>query len=202
MSSLLTIDGAVTALREGAVVALPTDTVYGVAASIRFPDVVETLFALKRRPMSSALPVLVASLAAVREIATDWPAAADHLARAFWPGALTLVVGADAELCELVHAPGTRVGLRVPDDAVLREILATTGPLAVTSANEHGAPPCTRAAEVLVAFATSPTLIGVLDGGARDAAVSTVVEVTANGWRVLREGAISGAEIQSAFRSD
>lgn len=195
MSRAVDLDAAVAALGEGGVVALPTDTVYGVAASIRFPEAVASLFALKRRPSSLALPVLVASPAALHDLVTDWPDVADRLARALWPGALTLVVGATPALCALVHAPRGRVGFRVPDDPGLVALLTRSGPLALTSANAHGEAPCTSADEVRAAFAPRDELAGVLDGGRRDGQVSTVVEVTDEGWQVLREGAISTARI-------
>ncbi len=187
-------DGAVHLLRGGAVVALATDTVYGVAAALTHPDAVATLFAVKHRPASTALPVLVGSLDAARELATSWSDIARRLSTAFWPGPLTLVVACPRQLADLVGSNESSTGLRVPDDEALRSLLVETGPLAVTSANEHGHPPCRSTAEVLEVFAAS-AVAGVLDGGVRRGEVSTVVEVNGDQWRVVREGAITTEQL-------
>ncbi len=180
---------AVTLLREGAVVALATDTVYGVAASLAHPSALATLFALKRRPGNVALPVLVDGVAQIEALGVAWPARAARLSDALWPGALTIVVPAPADLARLVGSASASVGFRCPGDDALRHLLTRTGPLAVSSANEHGEAPCTTAAQVRDAFANR-ALAGVVDGGVRDHPVSTVLEVVGNAWRVLREGAV------------
>lgn len=187
----LSLDEAVAALARGEVVALPTDTVYGVGASIGFPDAVSALFKLKRRPPGQPLPVVAASRDDVAALVTRWPAGAERLSRALWPGALTIVVEAPGALCDLVRSASSRVGFRVPADALLTELLASSGPLALTSANEHGAAPCVSAEDVLEVFTQRNELAGVLDGGRRDAPVSTVVEFDGEEWRVVREGAIA-----------
>jgi L-threonylcarbamoyladenylate synthase len=194
--SRLDLDGAVAALRAGEVVALPTDTVYGLGASLATPAAVERLYELKDRPGHVPLPVVCASEVQARALCPRWPDAAGRLAAEWWPGALTIVVGARDEVARLVHGPGGRVGFRVPDLAALRELLEATGPIALTSANEHGEPPCTSVERVEEAFAGRGELAGVLDGGVRDGVVSTVVELDADGgWRILREGAVSEASL-------
>ena len=198
MTRRLSVDEAVEALVAGGVVALPTDTVYGVAASISRPEAVARLFALKQRPTTVALPVVAASPAALHDLVTEWPDGADRLSRALWPGALTIVVGASARLCEVVASASTRVGFRVPDDPLLVSVLERTGPLALTSANTHGHAPCASAGEVDAAFTDGGLLDGVLDAGPRGGTVSTVVEFIGEEWTLRRAGAISAETVRSA----
>ncbi len=188
--SELRVSRAVTLLGEGAVVALATDTVYGLAASLAHPGALAALFALKRRPGNVALPVLVDGVAQIEALGVTWPARAARLSGALWPGALTIVVPAPASLARLVGSANASVGFRCPGDDELRRLLTRTGPLAVSSANEHGEAPCTTAAQVRAAFAGRP-LAGVLDGGVRDRPVSTVVELVGDSWHVRREGALA-----------
>ncbi len=187
----LSVDEAVAALLAGEAVALPTDTVYGVGASLAHPRAVERLYTIKRRPGHVPLPVICADEDAARSLCPPWPEAAGRLSAALWPGALTLVVRARPEIADLVHGEASRVGLRVPDDDLVRTLVSRVGPIALTSANEHGEPPCTSAEEVERAFEGRDGLAGVLDGGLRDRPVSSVVEVHEGGWRLLREGAVA-----------
>ncbi len=198
MSRRLSREEAVASLDAGGVVALATDTVYGLAASLARPEAVARLFAMKRRPASVALPVLVASPAAIEGLDVVWPDTARVLADAYWPGALTIVVAVPPALAALVGAEDS-VGFRVPDDTTLLGVLAEVGPLAVTSANEHGRAPCRDAEEVLAAFAGSDDLAGVLDEGRREGQVSTVVVVADGGWRIVRAGALSEGDLARAL---
>lgn len=192
---------ACAALLAGDIVALPTDTVYGVAASIEHAEAIARLFLLKDRPTSVALPMLAASLEQIESAGIHVTPALRVLANAFWPGALTIVVAAPEQLARRLGATGETVGVRVPADAVVREILETCGPLAVTSANVHGGSPCESAAQVEVAFRDREGLAGVLDGGERRGRVSSVVDVTTTPWRLLREGAISLSDVLAAARA-
>ncbi len=184
----LTLAEAIAALAAGQVVALPTDTVYGVGAALAHPAAVARLFALKGRPVTVALPVVLADADQVASLAVTWSAPAATLAAACWPGALTIVVPAAPALAALVGADAS-IGLRVPDDDTVRAAARAVGPLALTSANAHGAPPATTAADVRAALPHG--LAGVVDAGTRDGAVSTVVDLTGPRWRVRRVGAIS-----------
>lgn len=190
MTSFLDVEGALDALANGGVVGLPTDTVYGIAASLEFPLSVASLFDLKRRPMTVALPILVGSLAQIEELSVPWSQRAQQLSDAFWPGALTIIVEVPEELAQLVGSSTGTVGFRSPGDDLLLEILGRSGPLALTSANEHGEPPCQNAAQVLEVFAGRSELSGVVDGGERSQPVSTVVDLSLNAWRLVREGTI------------
>jgi len=193
----LDYDAALRSLARGDVVAVPTDTVYGLAASIAYPDAINALFELKQRPSSVATPLLVHSIAQIEDLGVDLDDRARALARAFWPGALTMVVAAPTELSLLVHGTGNSVGFRVPDDELLLRLLAASGPLAVTSANTHGDEPCVSASQVREVFAQREGLAGVLDAGERRGVVSTVLDLSAPAWEVLREGAVSRATLST-----
>jgi tRNA threonylcarbamoyl adenosine modification protein (Sua5/YciO/YrdC/YwlC family) len=190
------LETAVALLDAGGVVALPTDTVYGLAARIDDAAAVGRLFAAKGRPASVPIAVLCATVADARGLASSWPAPAAALA-AFWPGPLTLVVPCDQALATRLGAP-RGVGVRVPDDPTCRALLAVTGPLAVTSANQHGDAPATSAAAVVARFADG-SVAAVLDGGTRDGVVSTVVDLTGQELAVVREGALDPATLRAAL---
>lgn len=183
------VDDARAALLDGRVVAVPTDTVYGVAARL---DCAPALFTVKRRPHDVPLPVLVADEAQLRGVvALPLPAAAQALIERWWPGPLTVVVDRDDAFTVDLGGSGdaTRtVGVRVPDSAVVRSLCSSVGPLAVTSANLHGRPTPPDAAGVAAALGDAVEV--VVDGGRCEGAPSTVVRVTASGAvEVLRRGA-------------
>jgi L-threonylcarbamoyladenylate synthase len=182
---------AVALLGAGEVVAIPTDTVYGLAARLDDDVAIAGLFRAKDRPATLPVAVLCATTADAIGVAATWPAAAEQLAQRFWPGPLTVVVAADHELAARLGANGA-VGVRVPRDPTCHELLAATGPLAVTSANRHGEDPATTAADVAAAL-NGVTV--VLDGGRRDGAVSTVVDLTGAEPCVVREGAIPSRDV-------
>jgi len=188
---------AVSLLAQGRVVGIPTDTVYGLAARLDL-DAVAGLFEAKRRPATLPIAVLCATAESAASVGASWPLAAQRLASSYWPGALTIVVPAPGPLAALVGATGS-VGLRVPDDATCRAVLAATGPLAVTSANLHGEPPATTAAAVAASF-DAALVAAVLDGGTCDGAVSTVVDVTGEQVIVVRNGAVDADDVRSASR--
>ena len=139
---------AAEALADGAVVAVPTDTVYGLAVDPAQPEAVARLFALKGRPADVPLPILVAGPEQVAMVAGELEPAARHLADRYWPGPLTLVVPRRPGFTvDLGGPPAARqtVGVRRPDHPVVVALCELLGPLAVTSANLHGAPPATTA---------------------------------------------------------
>ena len=195
MNQLLDLEGALAALARGKVVALATDTVYGLAASLEHRGAIDALFTLKHRPASLALPVLVSGVSQIEHLGVTWSAESQALSAACWPGALTIVVAVPETLSTLLGSTNGTVGFRWPDGKVLNGLLASSGPLAVTSANEHGAPPCTSAAEVLEVFGERPELEGVLDGGPCTGSPSTVVDVSEGRWSILRQGAVDRASL-------
>jgi tRNA threonylcarbamoyl adenosine modification protein (Sua5/YciO/YrdC/YwlC family) len=200
MTRIVDRDEAIRLLLNGDVVAVPTDTVYGVGASLAQSDAVASLFLLKNRPSSVPLPVLVSSRSAVDELDLAWSERARRLAEEFWPGALTIVVPASRELALSVGGYSDTIGVRVPNDELLLSLLRECGPLAVSSANAHGQLPCHSAQEVLTALG-GDRLAAVLDGGERRGEVSTVVEVNETSWRVLRDGAISAERIAATLQA-
>lgn len=195
---------AIRELRSGAIVALPTDTVYGLAVAATTPDGIERLFAAKGRPPDRAVALLVADTAQAEAVGTLTPAAR-ALADAFWPGGLTLVLPrrVDRPLPVALTAGGATdpatVGLRVPAHDAPRALAAALGPLPTTSANRSGEPEARDAAEIAARLGAAVALI--LDAGpAGGGPPSTVVDVSGPVPRVLREGAIPSARIAAALR--
>jgi L-threonylcarbamoyladenylate synthase len=183
-------------LRKGLVVALPTETVYGLAASLESPAGVERIYALKGRSPEKAIPCQVHSLIRAMEAGFRFSRGALHLAERFWPGPLTLVLPRPPS-CPEWFAPGSpTIAMRVPDHPAASSLLeACPSPLAVTSANRSGAPDCPNAALVLRAFADSPDLF-VADGGPVPGGLaSTVVDATGPAPGLLREGPLPFATI-------
>ena len=183
-------------LREGAVVAFPTDTVYGVGVDGARPDLLPALFELKRRPLDRRIPMLIADLSQAKLAGWEPDARAEALAARFWPGALTLVLPWCPDL-----PPDPLIGesqaFRAPDHALALALIAETGPIFATSANISDQPDTLGADDVLIAFATDQDgLAAVLDGGPVPGGVaSTVVDLTVTPARVLREGPISAAQL-------
>jgi L-threonylcarbamoyladenylate synthase len=179
-------------LDNGGVVAMPTDTVYGLAVNPRVAGAVEELFRTKGRPEAAALPVLVSSFDDAGRYGIFSPQG-NALAAAFWPGPLTIVVPRSPEQAGLrLGGDESTIGLRCPGLADARALLEAAGPLAVTSANHHAQPPCHTAGEVRTAFGSE---LFVLDGGTCDGEPSTVVAVVGNELRLLRDGAIPLARL-------
>ncbi len=189
---------AVAALEAGEVVAIPTDTVYGLAVHLGLPAASKRLFSVKGRPESVALPVLVADVSAAQLLGV-LDADALALADRYWPGALTVVVPRRpaAGSLDLGGDPAT-IGLRCPANSATLGLLERTGPLAVTSANLHGEPPCRSAEEVLAVFGAAAR---VIDGGECRGEPSTVVSLGPAGMKCLRVGAISMSELQMVLRA-
>ena len=186
---------AAEALRVGGLVVLPTDTVYGLAAALDRPEAISAIFEAKQRPADLALPVLLADAEGAAHVALDLSPCAGRLMDAFWPGALTVVVRKSDLVPDAVTAGRRTVGLRVPDCDFTRRVLAACGGvLAVTSANLSGAPPPRELGQVPDALLAHVALI--IDAGPCPGGVpSTVVDLTADPPRVLREGAIAGGRI-------
>jgi L-threonylcarbamoyladenylate synthase len=191
------IEAAVAALRRGEVVAIPTDTVYGLAVDPRQPGAVDRLFAAKSRPRAVELPVLVADEAQALALSAEVTAPALALMARWWPGPLTLV---------LARRPGLRldlgdnvatIGVRCPDHPVPRAICAGLGPIATTSANLHGEPPITTAAALAATMGGALGLI--LDGGVCDGAPSSVLDMTGATPRLLREGRLAWTSIEAGL---
>lgn len=181
---------AIEVLRSGGTVALPTDTVYGVAVALETPGGIGRLFQLKRRPPDKGIMLLLDDADQAASIGVMGPAAT-ALAGACWPGGLTLVVPQrpDVPLPAALSAGSTTIGLRVPDHAAPRALAAAVGPLPTTSANVSGFPEARDATEILDQLGDAVDLI--LDGGeAHGGPASTVVDCSGERPRVLRSGAV------------
>lgn len=174
-------------LRNGAIVAFPTDTVYGVGVALSRHERLDDLFGLKARPADRRIPILVADL--VQAVGAGWEA--DDRARAlslrFWPGALTLV---------LAGSGGTQA-FRAPDHQVALELIRAAGPILATSANRSGEPETLGPDDVLIAFALhQDKLAAVVDGGAVSGGVaSTVLDLSVTPARILRDGPITREQL-------
>jgi len=194
-------DAVLDALGAGSVVAIPTDTVYGLAARLDRPGALDVLFALKSRPADVALPVLIGRWNQLRSVAETWPRDASMIAARFWPGPLTVVVPARPEIGPLLGGDGTTVGIRRPAHSFVRALCVKAGPLAVTSANRHGASPSHSAAEVLEAFADAGGALAlVVDGGRCDGVPSTVADCTTSPPTCRREGGVPWDWVEAALR--
>lgn len=190
---------ALAVLQRGGLVALPTDTVYGVAALISQPEAIERLYAVKGRQHTKAIAVLLGAAEQLDRVAQQPSVAAQRLAARFWPGALTLVVPRRPELPANL-SPSATVGVRVPAHALIQRLLLASGPLAVTSANRSGEPDALDAAAVLAQLGGGIELL--LDGGRTPGAVpSTVVDTTLNPPQILRAGPIGAAQILAALQA-
>jgi L-threonylcarbamoyladenylate synthase len=179
-------------LRAGELVAFPTDTVYGIGARAGDPATLERIFAAKRRDPEKAVAWLVASRVEVSAAGFRVDDRALQLAERFWPGALTLVLAA-------VDGSATQA-FRIPAHDVALALLAAAGPLAVSSANRSGEPETLEADDVASAFADSEEPYAILDGGPVPGGVaSSVLDLSGPRARLLREGAVSRAEIEGVI---
>lgn len=197
-------------LTRGCVVAIPTDTFYGLAADPFNLSAVDEIYRVKGRPETRALPILVNCLEQALMLLRDReeettgdaipPRRFTRLAEAFWPGALTLVMDASNRVPLKVTANTGKVALRWPKSTVVDQLIDEfEGPVTGTSANISGFPSCSSAEQVIKQLGNRLPL--VLDGGDSGASLpSTIVELRGDDWRVLREGTIPLAEIQKALQ--
>jgi L-threonylcarbamoyladenylate synthase len=192
----VSLEQAVAALKKGEVVAIPTETVYGLAADATNDDALKKIFTTKQRPADHPLIVHISDISHVTDWATDFPETALRLAKAFWPGALTLVLPAERHVSRVVRGDEPTVALRVPDHPLALALLKQSGlSLAAPSANLFTQLSPTTAAHVEAGLGD---VIPVLDGGPCTVGIeSTIVSVSPDGrWQLLRPGMISEAEIQ------
>lgn len=194
------IDQALDLLGRGHAIAFPTDTVYGVGADGLRAAAVQQLFAIKDRPPTQAIPLLLADPADLIAVSSGVSEQAQRLAERYWPGGLTLVVPAATHLPADLLAGGATVAVRVPDHPALRDLIRQLGrPLAATSANLHGHANPRTVQDVVAQLARRVAL--VLDGGATPGDVaSTIVDVSGAVPRVLRQGVLRVDEALLAGR--
>ena len=185
------LDVIVEALLRGEIAAIPTDTIYGLAARADDEIAVRRLAESKRRDPQQPIAVLFDEVSVISSM-IEQSDAFDRLA-SFWPGALTIVVRARPRAFALALTPDGTVGIRQPADDLAREVIRRCGGvLAVTSANRHGELPATSVEEVVAIFGGE---LHVLDGGERRGVASTVVDLTCAPPKVLREGSLTAAQL-------
>jgi L-threonylcarbamoyladenylate synthase len=187
---------AVHLLREGGVVAFPTDTVYGVGANAFERFAVRQIFEVKQRPADKSLPVFIYQIDDLNLVARDVPNQAWPLLQKFWPGALTVVLRKNSALPDIVTSGQDTVAVRIPDHPVSLDLVVKMGrPLAVTSANLSGQPTPPTAQGVAKQLGEELPL--VLDGGPSSTIQpSTIIDLSSKPPKVLREGPISVSELQ------
>lgn len=195
----MALERAVELLRAGEIVAVPTETVYGLAADARNGDAVRKVFLAKGRPAHNPVIVHVASVAMARQCVEGWPEVADRLARAFWPGPLTLVLPKAAVIPDVVTAGGPTVGVRWPSHPFMRALIERCGfPLAAPSANPANRLSPTTAAHVVAGLGQVVPLI--VDGGACQVGLeSTVLDLSVHPPRVLRPGMVHAAALEAVL---
>lgn len=184
------ISRAADLLRRGEVIALPTDTVYGVGSLAFNAEAVAEIYRVKDRPADKAIPVFVGSVAQIERVCADIPLPALPLLATYWPGALTVILPASPALPGIVTNNGQTVAVRVPDHPVVMALLAELNePLAVTSANLSGLPTPPTAAEIKTQLEGRLPLI--LDDGPSSGGVpSTILDLTQSPPKILRQGVL------------
>jgi L-threonylcarbamoyladenylate synthase len=190
---------AATALRQGKVVAYPTETLYGLGVDPFHEEALERLYRLKNRPSTRPVSILVRDVAMLNEVALDLPGSAIRLIEAFLPGPLTLVLPARPHLPQRLTADTGKIGVRISAHPLMGHLFSSySAPITTTSANPAGAPNAGDAKRILSYFPQGIDCI--LDAGPVPGGVgSTVVEATGDAPTILREGAISEEEILDAL---
>ena len=184
-------------VRQGGVVAFPTDTVYGIGVSAFDRKAVEKIYQLKNRPRGKAIPILLADRDDLSLVSQTPEEDIETIIRSFWPGALTLILPKNPALPDNL-SPTATIGVRVPDHDQTRQLIRKTGPLAATSANLSGQPGGRSASEVQEQFQDRLDLI--LDGGpSAGRPPSTVLDCTGPPLKILRQGPITREEILKAI---
>lgn len=201
---LAIIKQAADILKAGGLLAYPTETFYALGADALNPEALERLFLLKERDLGKPVPVIAASKEMLKDLVKDFPVEAEALAQRFWPGPLTMVLKAQANLPKKLLGPGPSLAARISCHPVAQCLVETVGnPLTATSANLSGKPELLTAKEIESVF--SGKLDMILDGGPVPTSVgrrapSTIVDLTGHP-RLLREGAIPAQEVMRILES-
>ncbi|KAF3362181.1 Threonylcarbamoyl-AMP synthase [Chlamydiales bacterium STE3] len=192
------VNQAISLLLRGDVVALPTETVYGLAASLKAPSAIQKIFDLKNRPANNPLIVHISSLQAITSYVDQTPPHFEELAQAFWPGPLTLILPTIPEkIPHQVSAGLPTTAFRFPSHPIAREVLENTGPLVIPSANLSGSPSSTYYSHVERDFGRD---FPVLDGGACSKGLeSTILIFHEERWVIARLGALAAEDFCSVL---
>lgn len=188
---------AVVILKQGGVIAFPTETVYGLGASIALPEAASRIYQIKGRDQSKALPLMLSDISQINYVADSVPEVAWLLVREFWPGPLTLVVTKSAAVPDLITSGSKTVAIRISSHPVAQAIVEELGaPITGTSANISGKPNPATAEEVRIQLGGKIDFI--IDGGKCPGGIeSTIIDVTKEVPVILREGAIPRQIIQT-----
>ncbi len=183
-------------LRQGRLVAFPTDTVYGVGVDAFNGTAIERLYAAKQRPFSKGIPILLSDLADLDKVAAHVPAIARKYIARFWPGSLTLIVARHPDLPAII-SPNDGIAVRLPACETARALIrAAGGTVAATSANLSGQEPAQSGGEAMEKL--DGLVTAVLDDGPTPGGVSsTIIDCTTSAPRILRQGPITAAELFS-----
>jgi len=192
---------AIESMQKGGVIAFPTDTVYGIGASLAHREALIRIYDIKGRPQDKPLPILISRPDVVSTLTDEPDQDLLRLAARFWPGPLTVILKANASLPDEVKAPDGTFGVRVPDHSIALTIAQHNGgAMATTSANRSGQPAACRAEEIRESLGDEIDVI--LDGGiAPQRLASTVIRREGDTITVVREGALTNATIQEAWRA-
>lgn len=193
---LVTLQQAITKLQNGEVVAIPTETVYGLAADATGDAALRQIFAIKQRPADNPLIVHIADISQVSDWAAEFSPLAQKLAKAFWPGPFTLVLPAKSSVSQIVRGGQPTVALRVPNHPLTLQLLQQSGlALAAPSANKFTQLSPTTATHVAASLGDD---LSILDGGACEVGIeSTIVAVQGENWQLLRLGMLPEANIHA-----
>jgi L-threonylcarbamoyladenylate synthase len=193
------VEEGISILKGGGVVAFPTDTVYGLGACASNEQAVERVYELKKRPRNMALPLLLANVSQIGEVAENMSQVAWLLARHFLPGALTLVLPKSDSLPDIITAGGGTIAVRIPAHPVPVALAEGLGaPIVGTSANLSGKPSVLTASDVYSQFGDNIDL--VIDGGrCPGGRESTIVDAVGETLVILREGAIAREELEQIY---
>ncbi len=194
------IERAVGFLRDGQVVAYPTETIYGLGADVQDRKAVKRIYDLKARDYGLPISILVSNLRMLREVASDVPERALPLMRKFWPGPLTILFPASSIIPKGLVTNTGKVGIRISSHPVAAALVEAFGrPLTTTSANLSGFPPSLSVKHVQKYFGDK--LLCILDGGeCEPTRGSTVVDIGDETMRIIRDGAIPAEEVIKCFR--
>jgi L-threonylcarbamoyladenylate synthase len=194
------LERGVQALRDGGVVAFPTDTLYGLGADVFNLDALQKVFDIKERPAGLALPVLIDSWKQFETVAADVTPVARTLAEKYWPGPLTLIVSKADAVPNLLTAGAPTVAVRVPDHPVPRALARMFGgPITGTSANRSGEPDLKSLEELTDQLGSKVDYV-VASGPAPMGMASTVIDISAGGPKLIREGALRFNDIARHWR--
>lgn len=187
-------------LEDGSIIAYPTETFYGLGVKFDIEDSLKKLYEIKQRPKEKAMPLIIGNTEILSVVTTPLTPTAILLIERFWPGPLTLVLPAKKNLSEYITAGSNKVAVRIPGESFALHLARTINfPITATSANLSGMPPAQDAETVIRYFGDNIDLL--IDGGSTPSNLpSTIVEVTEDGIKVLREGMISRESLRKFLR--